>query len=269
MKTFILTGATGGIGKEILKKLLENNFFVIATDIDKNLLLKLKKENSNYSDYFITEFLDVRNESNWKKIIKKANEQKYPFYGLIHSAGVLLPAYIQNSSSKDLDFHIDINVKGSILGSQLASKILIQKKEGHIFHIASLAGISPVPGIALYSCSKFAIRGFSLALSIELEKYNVKVTAICPDAVTTPMLDLQKDYEEAALTFSGSSALSPSLIADIIFKNIGKNIFEINIPLSRSIQAKFAGLFPQLASKLLSIYKNKGLENQKKYSKSI
>jgi 3-oxoacyl-[acyl-carrier protein] reductase len=268
MKTFILTGATGGIGKEILKKLLEKNFFVIATDIDKELLSKLKKDNSNFSNQLITEILDVRKEENWKKIIKKATEQKFPFYGLIHSAGVLLPAYIENTNSKDLDFHIDINVKGSIIGSQLASKILIQKKEGHIFHIASLAGISPVPGIALYSCSKFAIRGFSLALSIELEKYNVRVTTICPDAVSTPMLDLQKDYEEAALTFSGASALSPSVVAEAVVNNIGENIFEINLPFSRSIQAKFAGLFPQFASKLLLFYRNKGLKNQKKYSKS-
>jgi NAD(P)-dependent dehydrogenase (short-subunit alcohol dehydrogenase family) len=72
---------------------------------------------------------------------------------------------------------------------------------------ASPAAFAPVPGLSLYAASKFAVRGFSLAAAQELRRHGVFVTVVCPDAVRTPMLALQRDYPEAALTFSGPRTL--------------------------------------------------------------
>ena len=265
MKTYIVTGASGGIGEKIIHKLLLGKNIVFAADIQIEPLDALKSKFQEFGDNLIVEILDVRKPELWEKIIQKAAKQKLPFYGLIHSAGVLLPAFIKDSRWQDIDFHIDINTKGSLYGSQIAAKYFSEKRSGHIIHIASLAGISPVPGIALYSASKFAVRGFSLALAMELSEFNVHVTCICPDAVNTAMLDLQKDYVEAALTFSGSKALTADEVSDAVISVIGKNTMEIILPSSRGLEAKFASFFPQLASKILSVYRNKGLKNQKKF----
>ena len=151
-----------------------------------------------------------------------------------------------------------------MIGSQAAAKYFAEKRSGHIINIASLAGISPIPGIALYSASKFAIRGFTLALAMELEQYNVHVTCISPDAVATPMFDLQKDYEEAAITFSGSKPLSAVDIADIVIDIIGNKKMEITITKFRGMQAKLASMFPSLASNVVSILRSKGIRNQQK-----
>ena len=263
-KTFIVTGASGGIGIEIVRGLLEEGAIVIATDINTKSLEELKKEFSHYKEKLITEILDVRKPELWEKIIEKAKSQPAPFYCLINSAGVLLPGYNINSTSEDIDFHIDVNTKGVMIGSQAAAKYFAEKRSGHIINIASLAGISPIPGIALYSASKFAIRGFTLALAMELEQYNVHVTCISPDAVATPMFDLQKDYEEAAITFSGSKPLSAVDIADIVIDIIGNKKMEITITKFRGMQAKLASMFPSLASNVVSILRSKGIRNQQK-----
>lgn len=268
-KTFIVTGASGGIGIEIVRRLLEEGAIVIATDINTKSLEELKKEFSHYQDKLITEILDVRKPELWDKIISLAKKQTAPFYCLINSAGVILPGYIINTTHKEIDFHIDVNTKGVMIGSQAAAKYFVEKRNGHIINIASLAGISPIPGIALYSASKFAVRGFTLALAMELEQYNVNVTCICPDAVATPMFDLQKDYEEAALTFSGSKPLSAGEIADIVIDTIGNKKMEITVTGFRGFQAKLASMFPALASKVVSILRSKGIRNQEKFKSSL
>ena len=208
-KTFIVTGASGGIGIQIVKLLLEEGGIVIATDINESSLQELKSEFSKYQDRLITEILDVRKIELW------------------------------------------------------------EKRNGHIINIASLAAISPVPGIALYSASKFAVRGFTLALAMELEEYNVHVTCVCPDAVATPMLDLQKDYEEAAITFSGSNALSAEEVAALIVDLIGEKKMEVTITRSRGFQAKLASMFPSIASKVVSIMKAKGIRNQNRFKSKL
>lgn len=267
-QTIIVTGASGGIGIQIVKRLLDHGAIVIATDVNEKSLEELKREFFQYHERLLTEVLDVRNPEQWEKIITKAKSQAAPFYCLINSAGVILPGYIINTSHKDIDFHLDVNAKGTMIGSQIAAKYFAEKRNGHIINIASLAGISPIPGIALYSASKFAVRGFTLALAMELAEYNVRVTCICPDAVSTPMFDFQKDFEEAALSFSGSKPLSAEEIADIVVDTIGENTMEITVTAFRGFQAKLASMFPRIGAKVISILKAKGIRNQEKFKQS-
>ena len=163
---------------------------------------------------------------------------------LFNIAAYLKPGYIHETDPQEIDRHIDINVKGLIIGSQLAAKHMVEQGKGHIVNIASLGGIAPIPGIALYSTSKFAVRGFSLALAQELKPLGVKVTVICPDAIQTPMLALQEDYDEAALTFSGPKALSLEDIEKIVFAEVLPNApIEVTLPWQRGALAKLGGAF--------------------------
>ncbi|MBL8032405.1 MAG: SDR family oxidoreductase, partial [Leptospiraceae bacterium] len=207
-KVIIVSGAAGGIGQELTQKLSAQGATVLATDVDEVALRKL-----NTLTRVQTLVADVRKSEHWEKTFSEA-QALGPVYALINAVGVLKPGYIDKVSAKDIDFHIDINVKGVMLGSAVAAREFKTSGKGHIVNIASLAGVAPIPGIALYSASKFAVRGFTLALAAELKESGVKVTVVCPDAVKTPMLDLQKDYPEAALTFSGSAPLTAADVAD-------------------------------------------------------
>lgn len=261
-KIFIVTGATGGIGKEIVHLLLLKGARVFATDINETGLADLKTVNSSFP-LLQTMKHDVRSDEEWKHVLRAAAKQG-EIYGLIQCAGVLRPGYVANSTAADVDFHIDINTKGIMLGSIHAAHEFKHRGKGHIINIASLAGISAIPGIALYSASKFAVRGFTLALAEELRADNVAVTVICPDAVATPMLDLQMDYQEAAMTFSGGSALSAEEVAAAVIAAVESKPLEVVLPLWRGVLARTAAALPEIAGILLEPLRQTGLETQKK-----
>jgi 3-oxoacyl-[acyl-carrier protein] reductase len=263
-KTFIVTGAAGGIGKRLVEDMLNLDINIVATDIDISLLRNYLNSRPNNSSKLLVMKHDVRNEKDWLSILSEIDSKGWDLYGLINCAAVLLPGYIKNIQIKDIDFHFDINTKGTILGCTIVSQYLKKNnKKGHLINIASLAGVAPIPGIALYSASKFAVRGFSIALGYELKSEGILVSVICPDAVNTPMLDLQVPYEEASLTFSGST-LQPSDISNIIINTINNYKLEILIPSYRGILAKLGNLFPSLAYWIISPLKKKGRNNQNK-----
>ncbi len=261
-KNFIVTGATGGIGKEVVHLLLLKGAKVFATDINESGLVDLKNANATFNGLQTMKH-DVRFDNEWKQVLRAATKQG-EIYGLIQCAGVLRPGYIANSSAADVDFHIDINTKGVMLGSIHVAHELKHRGKGHIINIASLAGISAIPGIALYSASKFAVRGFTLALAEELRADNVAVTVICPDAVATPMLDLQMDYQEAALTFSGGSPLSAEEVAATVIAAVESKPLEVVLPFWRGALARTAAALPEIAGILIEPLRQAGLEAQKK-----
>jgi 3-oxoacyl-[acyl-carrier protein] reductase len=253
-----ITGATGGLGLALIEKLSSyKDNFIIATDIYKNYQFSYK--NVVYYQ------LDVSKFEKWEKLIKQI-EKTYPIDVLINLAGVIRPSYITDYRKEDIDRQIDINCKGIIYGCSVIVSYMKNRKKGQIINISSLAGVAPIPGISLYSASKFAVRGFSLAIAQELKPYNIFVSVVCPDAIKTPMLDLQKDYIEAALTFSNFRYLTPEEVSEIIIKKaIHKKKLEILIPSYRGLLAKISNFFPSTISILLPIFKKIGERNQKKY----
>jgi 3-oxoacyl-[acyl-carrier protein] reductase len=117
-------------------------------------------------------------------------------------------------------------------------------------NIASIAGLVPVPGIAIYSASKHAARAYSIAVAQEVRRHGVFVTAVCPTVVATPMMDIQIDRVEAAHTFSGGRALTPDeVVRAVIDRALVKKPLELVLPAPRSAQgavAKLANVFPEV-----------------------
>lgn len=264
-KTIIITGAGGGIGRRIVMDLLPKNINLVATDINLDALRELLPNTSEIRKNIILLKHDVRIENEWFSILREIESKGWDLYGLINCAAVLKPGYIANIDSKEIDFHFDINTKGTILGSTIISQYLTKKgKIGHIINISSLAGVAPIPGIALYSASKFAVRGFSIALGYELKNKSIYVSVICPDAVNTPMLDLQIPYEEASMTFSGST-LEPADISRIVYSCLKNPSLEVTIPIHRGILAKIGNFFPSLAYFLVEPLKKVGRLKQNKW----
>lgn len=260
-KNILVTGAGGGIGKDTVKSLSQKGAHVYATDLSRESMADLEGL-ANVSVFS----LDVRKEESWNSVLSdfQGPGQNKRLDGFIQCAGVLKPGYIVDIDPKDIDFHIDINVKGLILGCTLVSRIMREQKSGHIVNIASLAGLAPIPGISLYSTSKFAVRGFTLAFAQEMKNHNVTVTVICPDAVKTPMLDKQVGYEETALTFSGVQ-LEPEEVTSAILNSFSNQEMEIILPFYRGVLGKIGNHFPGLSSVLVDILKNKGMKKQEEY----
>jgi 3-oxoacyl-[acyl-carrier protein] reductase len=140
---------------------------------------------------------------------------------------------------------------------------MVEQGHGHVVNIASLAGHCPVPGLALYAASKFAVRGFSLAAALELRPHGVFVSVVCPDAVQTPMLDRQVPFPEAALSFSGARPLTVEEVAGAIVENVlVKRPLEVLIPGPRGVLARATSVWPGLALRLAPLMTRRGAERQ-------
>lgn len=254
----LVTGAASGIGACLVEGLLARGATVLAMDRNEAGLQALKTRLASAA--LATRVLDVRDAADWQRSLAEAQARYGRIDTLMNVAGVLKPGYVQDFDPADVDFHLDINTKGVIHGTRAAAKLMVAQGSGHIINIASLAGLAPVPGLSLYSASKFAVRGFTLAAAYELKPLGVKVTAVCPDAVATPMLDLQRHREEAALTFSGSrKTLTAADVAQAIFDTVlPKAPFELSLPAHRGRLAKLGSVFPQLNYALLNGLRARG-----------
>ncbi|MGJ4747959.1 SDR family oxidoreductase [Leptospira sp. SA-E8] len=265
----LITGASGGLGKNLAEKAYALGHNILLTNLNEKALKDYVTKQKFDKNRVLTAKLDVTSPSEWKKVMDLAYKKWGKLDILMNVAGYLLPGYIENVSPKDIDRHIDINAKGLMYGTREASIRMIAQGGGHIINIASLAGVAPIPGISLYSTSKFAVRGFSLAVAQELRPKKVFVSVVCPDAIQTPMLDLQKDYEEASMTFSGNRYLRTEEVTDIIFNKVIPNKpMEVLIPGSRGFLAKVGSFLPGLNALLSPSLMNKGKKKQTVYKKN-
>jgi len=260
----IITGAASGIGRQLVTLLAQGGHRVLATDVDLERLTASAAEQNWPGESIFVFPHDVTSAPSWSAAIALALERFGTLDALINVAGVLRVERVEDLQPESVVLQLDVNTKGVIFGTQAAAKVMVGQRRGHIINIASMAALAPVPGISVYSASKFAVRGFSLAAAQELESRGVRVTVVCPDAVDTPMVDYQLDQADAALTFSGSRVLSADEVARAVVGLLdGKPRFELVIPWSRGFLARISTLLPRWVHRRISArLTQKGLARQ-------
>lgn len=271
MRVCLLTGAGGGPGRSILRHLIESGYSVIATDVKVSAVRRTVNElacasGESIKDRILPLALDVRSASDWWKVYRKGERHFGPIDILINNAGVLEPAFTADLLPESIDRQIDVNTKGTLYGMSLAARFMKARRSGHIINIASLAGISPVPGMSVYSASKFAVRSASLAAARELREYGVSVSVVCPDGIHTPMVDGAKHLNEAALIFSGAALLRAEDVARVIVHDVIRyRPVEVHIPRWRGWLAKIGSAFPALYNFMIPVFMRVGLARQRKF----
>lgn len=235
----------------------------MACDVDASALAS-RHEEDGWGEKVLERAFDVRAPAAWERAVEACVEAWGGLDVLMNVAGVIRPGWVVDVTTEDVDLHFDVNVKGVVYGTRTGARVMAaQTGGGHIVNIASMASLAPIHGIGLYSASKYAVRGFSLAAAEELRDRGVAVSVVCPDAVRTPMLDLQVDFEEAALTFTAPKFLDPGDVSQLILgKVLTKRPLLVSIPKSRALLARLADLFPGLAHVLSSMLAKKGKKVQ-------
>jgi 3-oxoacyl-[acyl-carrier protein] reductase len=262
-KTFVLTGCASGIGRHLADVLIARGDGVLATDINLESLEEHARTRGWPGERVLLRRLDVRDATAWEGIFQEAISYFGGIDVLLNVAGYLKPGWVYETDLDEVHRHFDINAKGVMFGTHIAARHMVRQRRGHIINFASMAALVPVPGLALYSATKYAVRAFSLAAAYELRPYGVSVTAICPDAVRTPMFDLQKQYDEAALTFSSSHPLSVEDIARVIVDHVlPRKPLEVAVPAHRGWLSKFVNLFPATQSILSPLFQRRARAHQ-------
>lgn len=258
-----MTGCASGIGRALTQVLLEAGHRVLATDRVLPPLQAAAREWPAAPGRLELRALDVTDPLAWDAAVAATRRCLGGLDVLVNVAGVLVPGWAHELPDEAIDLHLDVNVKGVVHGVRAVVPGMIAQGHGHIVNVASLAALAPVPGLALYCASKHAVRGYSLSVALELRRHGIAVTVVCPDAVQTPMLDVQRGVEAAALTFSGPRVLTVREVGEAIARALHDRPLELLLPPSRAWLAKLGALVPQSARVLEPVLRWQGRRRQR------
>ena len=216
--TAFITGATSGIGKATAQLFAKNNIRLILCGRRKERLETLEKELSEFTQVTTLAF-DVSDKIAVQNAIASLPESFQQIDILINNAGNAHGlASIQEGSLEDWDAMLDINVKGLLYVSKAIMPQMVDRNNGFIVNIGSIAGKDVYPNGNVYCASKHAVNALNKAMRIDLNKHNIRVSAIHPGAVETEFSEVRfkGDTEKAKDVYTGYKALQAEDIADII-----------------------------------------------------
>ena len=214
-KNIIVTGASGGIGNSIVKKLYENKANVLASGPRVEKLEELK---SKFNNIKILSF-DISQTEKIEEFIENASAQLGGNLDcIINNAGITKDNLSIRMSLEEWKKVIDVNLTSTFLLSKFAIKKMLKNKSGKIINITSVVGHTGNVGQANYTASKAGIVAMSKSLAIEYAKKNINVNCISPGFIKTAMTDKIDDkFKESIISKIPSARLGePDDIANAV-----------------------------------------------------
>jgi NAD(P)-dependent dehydrogenase (short-subunit alcohol dehydrogenase family) len=181
----LVTGAASGIGRALASELAARGARLILADIDESGVRRTAGALPGAQGVK----LDVTDAASFAYLVEHITEQQGRLDLLFNNAGTAVAGEAHDLSAAHWRRVLDVNLTGTVNGVLAAYPGMVVRGGGHIVNVASLAGLAPLPFLAPYTASKFGVVGLSLALRTEARGHGVKVTAVCPGAVETPLLD--------------------------------------------------------------------------------
>lgn len=220
-KTVLITGATSGIGKACAEKFAKSGAQLILlgrrTDRLGALSVALK---SKYNTSCLCITLDVRDRDEVFRVISQLPDEWKKIDILINNAGLALgKENFEESDIDDWDTMLHTNVDGLLYVSRAVLPYMIQQQSGHIINMSSIAGSQVYQGGSVYCASKFAVNAITQGMRIDLMKYHIKVTSICPGVVETEfsLVRFKGDKKKADEVYKGFKPLVGEDIAETVF----------------------------------------------------
>ena len=214
-KNIIVTGASGGIGNSIVKKLNQAGANILASGTRIEKLEELKK---NFENIKILKF-DISQSDKIGEFIENATtELGGSLDGLVNNAGITQDNLAIRMSLEEWQKVININLTSTFLMSKFAIKKMLKNKSGKIVNITSVVGHTGNLGQANYTASKAAIVAMSKSLAIEYAKKNININCISPGFIKTAMTDnIDEKFKEVIVSKIPSARLGePDDIANAV-----------------------------------------------------
>ena len=227
-----ITGAAQGIGRATAEQFISRGARVAIGDLD------LEKAEKTAAEIGAVAYqLDVRDSASYQAFLEAAVADLGPLDVLVNNAGVM-----PNGGFLELDeatdrMQFDVNVFGVINGMRLALPDMLDRGRGHIVNVASLAGKFPVPGLAVYNATKFAVVGLTAATRLEYAGQGVSISAILPSAVDTALA--------SGLDMRPIPKVQASDVARAVVDSVANRRAETAVPSYVGGLANFAAVTPE------------------------
>ncbi|MEQ3696230.1 MAG: SDR family NAD(P)-dependent oxidoreductase [Pseudomonadales bacterium] len=262
-RVFAITGAASGIGRALSLQLTQRGAKIAAADLNDAGLAELQKEISALGGECFCFSLDVSQQADF---VDFANATKAHFGqvdGIINNAGVTLVSAIRDMKRSDFEWLMNINFWGVVNGVDAFLPHLRESDDAHIVNISSLFGLLALPLQSAYNASKFAVRGYTEALKMEMAGTPVNVSSVHPGGIKTSIAKnsrvneasvkngkagLLKEFEKAAITSAEDAA-------NIIITGMLKNQRRIIVGKDARWMDRFVRLFPATYEKIFGFEK--------------
>ena len=195
-KKILITGATGGIGKALVKKFASLEGSVLATGTKIEKLESLKKEFSNIN---ILKF-DISDHSKIEEFVENVSSQLNGLDVLVNNAGINMDNLSLRMKDEEWKKVIEVNLGSTFFFCKYAIKKMLKNKYGRIVNITSVVGHTGNIGQANYAASKAGINGMSKSLAIEYAKKNITINCVSPGFIQSKMTDNIVESIKAVLT---------------------------------------------------------------------
>ncbi len=228
-KVIIITGGTGGIGAAICQLLKNQGAIIVSASRGINPTQSLNRKTNEIGNESLWIQADLNSFKSWNDLINSVQRKFHRIDILINCVGMLIPGSFESLTEHEIEYVTQTNILSIMYGVKAVLPLMRKQKYGHIINIGSLGGMIPMPYEATYSATKFAVRGFSLSLSKELQETGISVSLISPGPVRTKMLELEATDERSTIAFV-NKPLEPVQVAKAIINLINHPTVEVVLP---------------------------------------
>jgi short-subunit dehydrogenase len=238
----VVTGAAGGLGQALVARLERAGYEVVGVDL-------------HGSD----RVLDVTDPAACRALADELRPRVW-----VNNAGVLGAGDAATQPDELVERVVRVNLLGVIHGTRAAVASMRAHGGGHVVTIASLASWVPVPGEAVYAATKAGVLSFVLDLRAELDAAgvrDVRLSAICPDGMLTPMLSDVLHEDGLALSFSAPRLVEPAAVADRVAAVLERPRLVSSVPRWRGAQVRLMAGAPDLMLRAAPVFTRMGMRN--------
>ena len=208
-KVTIITGASGGIGKSVAQKVLEEGSKVVLVSRNKNKLKKTVEELGK-NDNLIHMAADVSHESEVLSVIEQTLTAFDKIDSLINCAAIINdPTPFHLMTEDQWTNLMNVNLKGTFQPIKAVIPLMIEQKSGNIINISSLLGIRAIPKVpfSVYGVTKAGIIMLTKSIAVEYGQYNIRCNCIAPSTIRSPIMEPYLQDENAKRMLEGSFPL--------------------------------------------------------------
>lgn len=184
-KVVVITGAGSGIGRALAVSCARRGARLALCDVNLPAVEDTAKQARVLGSEVLTAKVDVAEAADMSAFAEQVHAAFGPADLLVNNAGVAVIGGFFETEVKDWDWLIGINVMGVVHGCDAFVPAMVERGHGHVVNLSSAAGLLANPELTAYSATKYAVRGLSEGLRMELQPHGVGVTAICPGIINT------------------------------------------------------------------------------------
>jgi len=238
-KTAFITGGASGIGRALAEELAERGVEVVLADRQLALAEEVASSIRRAGGRATAHELDVRDPAQFQRVVDETVSRTGRIDYLFNNAGIGVGGDMASYEMRDWDDVFDVNLRGVAHGIQAVYPVMRAQGSGHIVNTASAAGLLPAPNAGSYAATKHAVVGISKALRIEAREYGIRVSALCPGVIRTPILragefgrtNLNAEGEQKMMAFwERLRPMDPRAFARKTLREVARNVPIIIVP---------------------------------------